>query len=512
MAIDVTSTLTNYNPDVLSCLANLSNDEVFTPPELVNQMLDLLPAELWANKDAKFLDPVTKSGVFLREIAKRLNVGLIDHIPDQQTRIDHIFSQQLYGIAITNLTSLLARRSVYCSKTANGKFSICNNFTTPEGNILFSRTQHNWQQGKCTYCGASQAEYDREESLETHAYQFIHTDNPNSFFGKKMKFDVIIGNPPYQLSDGGAQASATPVYHKFITQAKKLNPRFLSMIVPARWYAGGKGLDDFRSEMLTDNRLSIIHDFPETSDCFPGLNIRGGICYFLWDKENKGDCTIINHINGKPGKPIKRPLLEKNSDIFIRYNDAISILKKIQAHKEDSFSNLVSSRKPFGLPTNFNGFSSEKKVNQEILLYRFGKNGYLDTSKIEKNLEWVNKHKVFVPYSSPGSDEYPHLILSNPIVVGKNTCCTETYLVVGPFESAKVCFNVANYMRSKFLRFLILLSKPTQHVTQKTYNFVPVQNFDESWTDEKLYSKYQITNEEIQFIDSLIRPMELIHE
>jgi site-specific DNA-methyltransferase (adenine-specific) len=354
---------TNYNPDVLSCLANLSSDEVFTPPQLANQMLDLLPAELWSNPDARFLDPCCKSGVFLREIAKRLDKGLEQKIPDRQARINHIMKRQLFGIAITELTALISRRSLYCSKTANGKYSVCTAFDTPEGNIRYRRTEHTWKDGRCVFCGANEENYARGEELETHAYEFIHTDNPFCLFDersegchfderseeKSMKFDVIIGNPPYQLSDGGGLgSSAMPIYHKFVLQAKKLTPRYLTMIIPSRWFTGGRGLDEFRDEMLHDNRLREIHDFPNSNDCFNGVIIEGGVCYFLWDRDHTGLCKVCTYDKDKLISSTERPLLEKGADIFIRYNQAISILRKVQKLNEESFSSIVSANDPFG--------------------------------------------------------------------------------------------------------------------------------------------------------------------
>ena len=258
--------------DVLDCLANLSNDEVFTSPAVVNRMLDTLPEALWSNPNAKFLDPVTKSGVFLREIAKRLMKGLATVIPDPQERLDHILGQQLYGIAITQLTALMARRTLYCSKdTTELAHCLTDIFAqqgNPDGNIYFAPCEHTFVKGKCSYCGATEREFGAEQrtALEQHAYLFIHNKNPY----KEMQFDVIIGNPPYQMSDGGAQASAFPIYQFFIEQAITLNPRYLCMIVPSRWFAGGRGLDDFREKMLNDKRVKEIHDFPNASEVFPG--------------------------------------------------------------------------------------------------------------------------------------------------------------------------------------------------------------------------------------------------
>jgi len=505
----------NYNPDVLTCLANLSNDEVFTPPVVVNQMLDLLPEELWSNPDARFLDPVSKSGVFLREMAKRLDKGLEDIIPDKQKRINHILTKQLFGIAITELTGLLSRRSAYCSKTANGKYSICEKFDDVQGNILFHRIEHTWQGGKCKYCGASESVYSRGDELETHAYEFIHTDKPEKIFNN-MKFDVIIGNPPYQLNDGGGTgSSAMPIYHKFIQQAKKLNPRFLTMIVPSRWFSGGRGLDEFRDEMLNDNRIRVIHDFIDAADCFPGVEIKGGVCYFLWNRDNSGDCCVFTHSKGSLSES-QRPLLEKGSDTFIRQNEAISILRKVQRLNEVSFASLISANDPFGFDVR--ELNSYKRVKPEYELKHFSKSvefyyngwrkdgiGYIDKNKISKNVDWISKYKVLIPKAwGTGNMEKDWL---NPFICKPNSCCTETYLVIGPFETKIRAENVLSYTQTRFFHFMLSMIKITQNAMKKVYSFVPMQDFSESWTDEKLYKKYGLTDDEIAFIDSMIRPM-----
>lgn len=377
--------LRSHNPDVLTCIANLSNDEVFTPPELANRILDTLAeawafdhggANLWADKTIRFLDPFTKSGVFLREITSRLTKGLAQEMPNLQERVDHILTKQVFGIGITRLTSLLARRSVYCSKHANGAHSIAKGFHSDAGNIWFERTEHTWAAGRCKFCGAGQAALDRGEGLETHAYAFIHTDNIKArvaeLFGVNMQFDLIIGNPPYQLNDGGYGTSAAPIYQLFVEQAKKLEPRYLSMIIPARWFAGGKGLDEFREAMLGDNRLRSIDDYLSASDVFPGVGLKGGVCYFLWNRDNSGPCQVATHFKDWPVSTASRPLLEKGADIFIRFNEGLSILKKVIALEcgpekllipaaNKRFDQLVSSLRPFGFRTFFRGRKQAKK-------------------------------------------------------------------------------------------------------------------------------------------------------
>lgn len=527
-------TLRGRNPDVLTCIANLSNDEVFTPPEFANRMLDTLAeawaashngANIWADKEVRFLDPCTKSGVFLREIASRLTKGLEHKIPNLEERVDHILTQQVFGIGITNLTSLLARRSVYCSKHANGQHSVAKTFNSNAGNIWFERTEHTWANGKCTFCGASQSALDRGVELETHAYAFIHTDNIKAriaeLFGGDMQFDVIIGNPPYQLDDGGFGKSAAPIYQLFVEQAKKLEPRYLSLVIPSRWFSGGKGLDEFREAMLTDDRVRSIEDYLSAADVFPGVGLKGGVCYFLWDRDHPGSCSVSTHFKDWPVSTATRPLMESGADVFIRFNEGLSILKKVVAVEtgqtdslalpdEKRFDGLVSSRKPFSLETTFKG--RKTKRDDDVLIYQNGGTGFIARNDIPSGTELIDKWKIYIGRAAPGTgnrDTYPHRILSTPFIGEPGSICSETYLCIGPFASQAEAESALSYLTCRLTRLLVLLHKPSQDTTRKVYTFVPTQAWDRKWTDKDLYTKYGISQVEIEFIEKVVRPMDL---
>ena len=492
-----------YNPDVLSCLANLSSDEVFTPPDIANQMLDLLPQELFHNPDTKFLDPACKSGIFLREIAKRLLKGLEPLLPDLQERIDHIFQHQLYGIAITELTSLLSRRGVYCSKYPNSIYSVTE-FDGAEGNIRYKRIAHQWHNGKCGFCGASQSQYDRDFSLETHAYELIHTTKPEEIF--KMKFDVIIGNPPYQLSDSGFGMSAKPIYHLFVEQAKKLKPRYLTMIIPARWYAGGKGLDKFRNNMLNDNHILKLVDFENSDEVFNGVDIAGGICYFLWDRERTGLCEVTNYYDGK-AVTSNRALNEY--DTFIRHGKAINIIHKVmQANNTNGhyLDTRISSRKPFALPTNY--LPTENGIPCWFI-QRIGLK-FADPKDISDNYGFLDKWKLLIPpapiagqtdFSKPVGFYYD----GNTRISKPGECCTESWLVAGAFDSEDEAISYKSYLFTKTVRFLLLQTVVSQHVTKKNFCFIPdLGNYQGIYTDDILREMWDISDDEWAFVDSKI--------
>lgn len=490
-----------YNPDVLSCLANLSNDEVFTPPEIANQMLDMLPQELFENPDTKFLDPACKSGVFLREIAKRLIKGLEPQIPDLQQRLDHIYHNQLYGIAITELTSLMSRRSVYCTKSPQTEFSISQFLGNPEGNIRFKRIQHAWQKGKCVFCGASQQEYDRSDELEAHAYEWIHTMKPEEIF--KMNFDVIISNPPYQLSDSGHGTSAKPIYQHFVHQAKKLNPRYLTMIIPSRWFAGGKGLDDFRKSMLSDNRLRKLVDYENFKDVFPGVDLAGGACYFLWDRDNPGKCEVTNFSRENP-TTLERQLDE--FETFIRQNMAVEIVRKVQSQYDVFLDGRVSTRKPFGIPSNYIPANSGVPC---WFIQRIGLK-FANPEDVSDAKSYLNKWKFLVPAAPiAGQTDFTKPVGffydGNTRISKPGECCTESWLVAGAFETEEEALSYKSYFMTKIVRFLLLQTVVSQHISTKSFCFVPdLIKYQGRYTDKQLCELWGITDSEWDYIKSRI--------
>jgi hypothetical protein len=533
--------LRERNPDVLTSIANLSNDEVFTPPTFANQMLDTVAkawaesnggASIWEDKSVKFLDPFTKSGVFLREIVRRLSEGLEKEIPDLQDRINHIVSKQVFGIAITQLTALTTRRSVYCSKRANGKHSIATIFNDEEGSIWFKRTEHTWTGGdqkvitvdeagneiekklggKCKHCGASQSEYERDKSLESHAYAVIHTEDPNQLikevFGEEMQFDVIIGNPPYQLDTGGSGRQAKPIYNLFVEQAKELEPRFLCMVIPSRWFAGGMGLDEFRSNMLKDRQISHLVDYVDAADVFAGVDVPGGICYFLWEKGREGDCRVVNVAKGLEYVST-RPL--DQFDTFVRYNPSVSILSKVLAEGEESIAKIVSATRPFGLQT-----KDRPDGKGKIRLVSSGGDGLIDSKRITSGKDLVDRWKVMTSKTSHDHGGNPdkhgtRRVLSRLEILEPQAVCTESYIVLGGFETKAEAESCLSYLQTKFVRHLISILSFSQDITRERFRYVPLPEFKEKWSDNLLYEKYGIDESQIKYIEETIKPMGIEH-
>lgn len=514
--------LKGQNPDILSCIANLSSDEVFTPPSLANDMLDMLAeawavandgANIWADPDVTFLDPATKSGVFLREITRRLVDGLEEQLPDLQKRVDHILTDQVFGIGITELTAMISRRSLYCSKSANGKYSITKQFDSPDGNIWFGRVEHEWVGGRCRFCNASEKAYDRDSNLETHAYGFLHTDNPAAWlaekFGLNMKFDVIIGNPPYQLgSDGGTRHM--PIYQKFVEQAQMLEPRYLSMVIPARWMAGGLGLTEFRESTLADRQMHTIVDYPVASEVFPGVEIKGGICYFLWKHRYDGHCQVTTIRGSDIAGPVDRVLNE--FDVFIRDSRALPILRKVLAFGEPSMADILSARTAFGFVSNYKGYRKRPRKG-DVKYYATSPKGrftaWVDRKDATHRHELIDSWKALIPKAgSDGGQKLPDSVLGQPWLAECPSICTQSFIFVAS-ATQEEAESVVSYYRTRFLRFLVSLRKITQDTKADTYRWVPQQKWDRIWTDEELYKKYNLSEDEIEFIESMIKPMEI---
>lgn len=509
----------DYNPDVLNCLANLSNDEVFTPPALANRMLDLLPQELFQSPQTTFLDPFTKSGVFLREIVKRLDRGLQQQIPDRRQRIDHILHHQVYGIAITELTAYLSRRTLYCSKKADSRYSVTQ-FDTPEGNIQYRPLRHTFgTNGKCIYCNASQSVYDRDNAAEQYAYQFIHTDNPKNIF-PHMKFDVIIGNPPYQMNDGGGGSTdaAMPIYNKFVEQSKKLDPHYLIMIIPSKWMVGGRNLTKFRDDMLSDRHIRVLFDYEDASQCFSGTHIDGGVCYFMWDSSYLGKVNYTFNSNNGEKTTSVRNLYNTYFDFIIRDGRILSILEKIGAGNK--FKNIVSSTKPYGIrgslfnePERYPELQlSEVRKNGQIKIYgvkglKGGARrqiGYVNLKAVPDGKDSIDLYKIFFTTSYSTNATIP------PAFIDGNTgeICTETFLMIGPFKTKEERDFCKTYMQTNFFLFLLYHGHGSVRVTKDVFGLIPLVDFTHPWTDEMLYKKYNLTQSEIDFIESMIRPME----
>lgn len=548
------------NFDILETITNVGNDEVFTPRKTADMMLDSLPKEVWHNPNYKWLNPATKNGIFEREIAIRLDEGLKDVIPDKETRRKHILQNMIYAIGQTKFTSNVARRTLYYCSQANRKcdglkdesgdhyvngYAIGNGtwFNIEDGNILTPHTDHLFKKGnkemplncaeaerkkyECIYCHIKgNSQYNDANQREQYAYEFIHVNHLNikrylqdRFFGgnRTMKFDIIIGNPPYQLNDGGGTGSSGgAIYHHFVNQARVLDPKYLCMIIPTRWFTGGKGKDlpDFRKTMIEDKHITLMHDFLSASQCFPCNSIDGGVCFFLRERDRECECDIYTHQNDGTVTCSRRFLSSGiQSDILIRNEMALSILETVSKKKYDTFDKIVSSRNPFKLVNPIGVCEEWDTGNNRVLgyfnrkrSYRWLKSGVV----VSSGHEYIGKYKLFVSKADGAAGQ-----IGNPVparIMGKAELglpydvCGETYLVVGPFENETIAKNVQEFMKTRFFRFMVGIRK-TKNMPKETYKLVPIMDFSRKWTDEDLYKYFNLEDKQIEYINKFIQEM-----
>lgn len=500
-------------PDILDVIAQLSSDEVPTPPVLARALLDILPAEVWANPGFRWLNPASKSGAILREVARRLMVGLAEWEPDPGKRAEHIMRNMLFGCSITELTGEMTRRSVYVSRDATSTLAVAQ-FGGRGGNLPFVPADHDYPvnkegaaTGPCKVCGAPVG-LERGESRENYAYAFTHGAYPTQEM-KDMQFDVIVGNPPYQISTAGHGAQASTIYHHFVLQAIALDPKYVAMIVPSRWFAGGFGLDEFRTTMINDRRLRAVVDNPKLFDCFPGVEIKGGINYFLWDRDYDGDCEFSTRIDGTVVSRITRDL-RGGDGVLIRDNRAVAIVERVRAAFETaSVEKICAPMKYFGVQmmTNYPGSVSEPFPGSIPLIYN-SHVGYSRPDQIQRNHEAIDRWKVLIPKASDGHGRETSYVLGAPIALAPGSACTMSYLIAGMFDTREETENYAHYLATKFVRFLVLQRKSTQDVAPDRFRFVPMLDMTRRWTDADLYEHFGLTQDEVAYIEATIHPRE----
>lgn len=493
-------------PDVLEVIANLSNDAVFTPPRVVNAVLDLLPEHVWTDPNLRWLDPASKTGVFPREITRRLMLTLVEIIPDEQTRLDHILKNMVFAFATEAITGMMTRRSLYCGKDASSTLSAAQ-LPTPNGNVWHQRVEHAYDtKGRCTECGGTSVQLE-QPGLDNRAYGFIHKEGRNQITKEiNMKFDVIVGNPPYQMdADGGNRT--LPIYNMFIEEAKKLSPKYIAMIIPSRWMAGGLGLNEFRDMMLGDSRIRKIVDFAKMESVFPGVDFEGGVCYFLWDRDNRGSCQVTYTQDGNVVGPVERQL--NSYDTFVRDTRALAILEKVRKKDARSVIELLAADKEFGMTSNWLDFRTKGKAGDVKLYYNDkGKRlvGWMSRNKVPKSGHLIDNWKVLIPQAYGERGAVPAQVLGPTQVVGPPSVCTQTFLFLSLLSGAEAQ-SAESYVKTRFVRFLVSLRKITQHATRSTYTWVPQQEWDRAWTDAELYKKYGITKEEQEYIESMVKEM-----
>jgi site-specific DNA-methyltransferase (adenine-specific) len=344
---------------------------------------------------------------------------------------------------------------------------------------------------------------ERGADRENYAYAFIHETYPTEEM-RDMKFDVIVGNPPYQIdSDGNTRTK--PIYQKFVEKAIDMNPRYVLMITPSRWFAGGLGLDAYRSRMLNDHRLATVVDYPQSKDCFPGVKIRGGVSYFLWDREHSGGCTIQTVRGNAVGKPMTRHL--DAYDVFVRFNEGVSIIEKVRSKGYPTMDQRVSSLVPFGLRAKFRDYVSEGSSGAITLHVMGRKTEWINPSSVTNNVDWLPKWKTLLHAAYGEDHEGPYSVIANPLVARPDSVCTETYLVIGAFDSEREAENLAGFLRTRFARFLIWLRMNTQHVRKELFAFVPDLDWSITWTDENLNEHFGLDDAEVATIEANVREM-----